>query len=114
MFVTSLLTGELDDDDDDIDDEGDLYMERLRRMGKKMDGDGTVGMNGGATVGGDDSDGDDDELDEAEETALENYETPLDKLNCPVDEYQIFKTLLESESRDRSSREWMRGRAEVM
>ena len=37
----------------------------------------------------------DDEIDEAEETALESYETPLDKEDCGVDEYQIFKQLLE-------------------
>ena len=44
----------------------------------------------------DDSD-DDDEYDEAEETALESYETPLDKDDCPVDEFNIFKTLISSE-----------------
>ena len=31
-----------------------------------------------------------------EETALESYETPLDKDDCPVDEYQVFKSVLES------------------
>jgi len=35
---------------------------------------------------------------EEEETALESYETPLDKDDCPVDEYQVFKSVLESES----------------
>jgi hypothetical protein len=34
-----------------------------------------------------------------EETALESYQTPLDEDNCPVDEYQIFKNVLESEYR---------------
>ncbi len=28
--------------------------------------------------------------DEAEETALESYSTPLDSEDCPVDEYQVF------------------------
>ena len=46
---------------------------------------------------GDDSD-DDDEYDEAEETPLESYETPLDKEDCAVDEYQVFKGILESKS----------------
>ena len=46
---------------------------------------------------GDDSD-DDDEYDEAEETPLESYETPLDKEDCAVDEYQVFKAILESKS----------------
>lgn len=31
-----------------------------------------------------------------EETALESYQTPLDEDNCPVDEYQVFKTVLQS------------------
>ena len=44
-----------------------------------------------------DGDSDDDEGDDDEETALESYETPLDKNNCVIDEYQIFKLVLESE-----------------
>ena len=46
----------------------------------------------------DEDDDDDDDDDEAEETALESYETPLDKENSDVDEYQIFKAVLESAS----------------
>lgn len=46
----------------------------------------------------DDDDEDDDEDDEEEETSLESYETPLDKDDCEVDEYQIFKAILESRS----------------
>ena len=44
-----------------------------------------------------DGDTDDEDVEE-EETALESYETPLDKDDCPVDEYQVFKSVLESES----------------
>ena len=33
---------------------------------------------------------------EEEETALESYETPLDKDDSPIDEYQVFKSVLES------------------
>ena len=43
-----------------------------------------------------DGDSDDDEGVDEEETALESYETPLDKDDCPVDEYQVFKAVLES------------------
>ena len=49
-----------------------------------------------------DGDGDSDEeseIDEAEETALESYETPLDKDDGSVDEYQIFKQLLEGRNK---------------
>ena len=45
---------------------------------------------------GDDSDEDDEDYDEAEETALESYETLLDKEDCPIDEYDIFKTIVAS------------------
>ena len=44
-----------------------------------------------------DGDSDDDEGDDDKRTALESYETPLDKNDCVVDEYQIFKSVLESE-----------------
>ncbi|KAK2188208.1 hypothetical protein NP493_140g03054 [Ridgeia piscesae] len=68
---------ELEDEEDDIDEEGQQYLEQLN------------------TGGGDDSE-DDDEYDEAEETPLESYETPLDKEDCAVDEYQVFKGILQS------------------
>ena len=45
----------------------------------------------------DEDDDDDEDFDaEAEETALESYETPLDKEGCGIDEYIIFKTILTS------------------
>lgn len=43
----------------------------------------------------DDSDGEYTD-DGTEETALESYQTPLDEETCPVDEYMIFKTVLQS------------------
>ena len=30
-----------------------------------------------------------------EETSLETYTTPIDDENCPVDEYEVFKVMLE-------------------
>ncbi len=43
-----------------------------------------------------------------EETILESYETLLDKDDCTVDEYQIFKNLIESKSHKNVflSRQW--------
>ena len=35
--------------------------------------------------------------DDAEETALESYQTPLDDENSPIDEYIIFKHIFSSE-----------------
>ena len=34
--------------------------------------------------------------DDAEETALESYQTPLDDENSPIDEYIIFKHIFSS------------------
>lgn len=52
---------------------------------------------------GDSSDDDSLDDDEAEETALESYQTPLDEDNCPVDEYIIFKTILHSKCYEQKS-----------
>lgn len=43
-----------------------------------------------------DEDSDDFTDDGAEETALESYQTPLDEDNSPVDEYLVFKSVLQS------------------
>jgi len=42
----------------------------------------------------DDDEDEDDDL-ETEETALETYATPLDADDCPVDEYIIFKEIMQ-------------------
>jgi hypothetical protein len=44
---------------------------------------------------GEEDDDDDDDDEEEEETALEGYTTPLDVDNCEIDEYIIFKQVLE-------------------
>ena len=41
----------------------------------------------------DDSD-DEDVEDSLDETALESFTTPLDKEDCDVDEYQVFKDIM--------------------
>ncbi len=49
------------------------------------------------TQDADSEDDDDDEDYEAnEETALESYNTPLDEDNCPIDEYIVFKEIMQS------------------
>jgi hypothetical protein len=75
-----LFSAELEDEEDDIDDEGREYLEKL-----------DCSANGDLS-----DDDDDDEDDDIEETALESYETPLDKEECPIDEYAIFKGLMQS------------------
>ena len=45
---------------------------------------------------GTEDDSDDEYDDEAEETALESYQTPLDADDCPIDEYQVFTNIIRS------------------
>uniref|UniRef100_A0A4W4GGK0 Importin N-terminal domain-containing protein n=1 Tax=Electrophorus electricus TaxID=8005 RepID=A0A4W4GGK0_ELEEL len=68
---------ELGSDEDDIDDEGQEYLEMLAKQA------------------GEDGDDEDWEEDDAEETALEGYTTSVDDEENPVDEYQIFKAILQ-------------------
>uniref|UniRef100_A0A673FZX5 Importin-7-like n=1 Tax=Sinocyclocheilus rhinocerous TaxID=307959 RepID=A0A673FZX5_9TELE len=70
------LVTELGSDEDDIDDEGQEYLEMLAKQA------------------GEDGDDEDWEEDDAEETALEGYTTSVDDEDNLVDEYQIFKTAL--------------------
>ena len=54
---------------------------------------------------GSDDDSDSDSLDDdAEETALESYQTPLDDDNSPIDEYIIFKHVFSSKFTVKSTR----------
>ncbi|XP_041929770.1 importin-7 isoform X2 [Alosa pseudoharengus] len=69
---------ELGSDEDDIDDEGQEYLEML------------------AKHAGEDGDDEDWEEDDAEETALEGYTTAVDDEDNYVDEYQIFKAILQN------------------
>uniref|UniRef100_A0A7N5ZWK6 Importin N-terminal domain-containing protein n=1 Tax=Anabas testudineus TaxID=64144 RepID=A0A7N5ZWK6_ANATE len=65
-------------DEDDIDEEGQEYLEMLAKQA------------------GEDGDDEDWEEDDAEETALESYATSIDDEDNFVDEYQIFKAILQN------------------
>lgn len=69
---------ELGSDEDDIDEEGQEYLEMLAKQA------------------GEDGDDEDWEEDDAEETALEGYTTSVDDEDNLVDEYQIFKAIIQS------------------
>lgn len=73
-----LCLAELGSDEDDIDEEGQEYLEMLAKQA------------------GEDGDDEEWEEDDAEETALEGYTTAVDDDENPVDEYQIFKAILQS------------------
>jgi len=83
----------LDSDEDEIDDEGQAYLESLQEKVNKATG---APFEIKATMEEEDEsdDDDDDDYDGCEETSLEAYTTPLDEDDCPVDEYNIFKDVL--------------------
>lgn len=77
-----MVVAELGSDEDDIDEEGQEYLEMLAKQA------------------GEDGDDEDWEEDDAEETALEGYTTAVDDEDNLVDEYQIFKAILQSKMID--------------
>lgn len=81
IFIFKIFcAAELGSDEDDIDEEGQEYLEMLAKQA------------------GEDGDDDDWEEDDAEETALEGYTTTVDDEDNLVDEYQIFKAILQSKT----------------
>ena len=80
-----MKVAELGSDEDDIDEEGQEYLEMLAKQA------------------GEDGDDEDWEEDDAEETALEGYTTAVDDEDNLVDEYQIFKAILQSKTTSRWS-----------
>lgn len=82
----------LGSDEDDVNDDGE-YLERLSNNIKKKS---PFSVTSSSIVDDDDATDDDEEDDGAEETALEDYTTPLDDEDSPVDEYVIFKEVMHS------------------
>lgn len=84
----------LSSDEDEIDDQGQQYLENLAR--RAINADTPQGMNVSATINDidDTSDDEDSDYEPNEETVLESYTTPLDEEDCDVDEYQAFKQVM--------------------
>ncbi|XP_067127440.1 importin-7 isoform X2 [Centruroides vittatus] len=80
-------------DEDDIDEKETEYLERISAKAKMKS---PFPITSTTIQDDDDDDDDDEEEDGIEETALESYTTPLDEEETPVDEYIIFKDLLQS------------------
>ncbi|XP_026684661.1 importin-7-like [Diaphorina citri] len=105
-FLTgpSFPTDELSSDEDDIDEAGQEYLERLSQKIQKKSKQQGAGAPFNITScfvtteeekeSDDSSDDSDDEDYEAEETTLEAYTTPLDEESSTVDEYNVFKQVL--------------------
>jgi len=86
----------LESDEDEIDEEGQAYLESLQRRANKAAAAAT-GMQITATIGyqhngeGQEDDDDDADSDLYEETSMESYTTPIDDEDAGPDEYNIFK-----------------------
>lgn len=85
----------LDSDEDEIDDEGQAYLESLEEKVNQAKGGAPFQIKTSMEEE-EDSDDDDDDYDGCEETSLEAYTTPLDEDSCEIDEYNLFKDVLEA------------------
>lgn len=98
LNVYFIILEALSSDEDDIDELGPSYYERLAGYTNKKGAE--HGFEVTATIKDededDDSDPDDDSSDELDETALESYSTPLDDDDKPetVDEYITFQQVM--------------------
>ncbi|XP_049829348.1 importin-7 isoform X1 [Schistocerca gregaria] len=81
----------LSSDEDDIDEAHQEYLENIEDKVHKANSPFTITT----SIQDDDSDSDD-EFEANEETALESYTTPLDEENCDVDEYIVFKEVMQN------------------
>lgn len=71
------------------------YLESLSR--RAVNSGAIAGMQISANITEEDDDSDSDsDYEPNEETALETYTTPLDEENCEVDEYLVFKEVMQS------------------
>jgi len=85
----------LDSDEDEIDEDGQVYLESLQEKVQKAGGGSGFQITASIEDGEDSDDLSDDDYDGMEETSLEAYTTPLDEEEGEnIDEYMIFKEIL--------------------
>jgi len=85
----------LSSDEDEIDEESAMYLESLQdKLNKSTNGN--ISINASIEDDEDDSDEDDDDEFDYEETSLESFVTPLDDEDTAPDEYQIFRTVVQT------------------
>ncbi|XP_069686580.1 importin-7 isoform X4 [Periplaneta americana] len=85
----------LSSDEDEIDESNQEYLEKLQEKVTKGSAASPFNITAYVQDEGTDDDSDDD-YEANEETALESYTTPLDEENCNVDEYIVFKEVLQT------------------
>ena len=90
----------LSSDEDEIDDAGQDYLERLESKINKSASHSSFGISTQIQHGENRSEEDDvdSEFEANEETALESYTTPLDSDESNQDEYMLFKEIMSSKT----------------
>ncbi|CAH0383093.1 unnamed protein product [Bemisia tabaci] len=84
----------LSSDEDEIDEEGNQYLETLEKKINKSAADKDMNITTAIMSDDDSDDSDDEDYTPPEETALESYTTPLDTDDYAIDEYVTFKEVL--------------------
>ncbi|XP_024215607.1 importin-7 isoform X1 [Halyomorpha halys] len=87
----------LSTDDDDIDEHGNQYLESLQqKVNKGVNSPMFPISTSMQDNGSEDEDEDDEDYEPVEDMSLETYTTPLDEDDSEIDEYVIFKQVLQS------------------
>ncbi|XP_024936416.1 importin-7 isoform X2 [Cephus cinctus] len=91
----------LSSDEDEIDDAGQEYLEKLQEKVTRASTQHGFNVTGAIQDGhgdhrSDDDDDDDSDYEANEETALESYVTPLDSDDTNQDEYVVFKEVMQN------------------
>lgn len=86
----------LSSDEDEIDEVGNEYLERLQERVTKKANNNAFAVTAQLQDADSEDDDDDEDYEANEETALESYNTPLDDDNCPIDEYVVFKEVMQN------------------
>lgn len=86
----------LSSDEDDVDEQGQEYLESLARKAIVAGGAQSLNITANITDADNDSEDEDSDYEPDEEMVLEAYTTPLDEDDCDIDEYIIFKETMQS------------------
>lgn len=93
LYISEVLSS----DEDEIDDEGQDYLESLTKKAVNAVNNASLPITATINDIEDDSDDDDSDYKVSDETVLESYTTPLDEENCELDEFILFKDVMSSE-----------------
>lgn len=97
IFFFFVLVEALSSDEDEIDELGPSYFERISNLAQEKGAEAGFDIKGAVKDEDEDDDSDADDL-ESDETVLESYTTPLDDEETPdaVDEYITFSEVMSS------------------